>query len=388
MVIRQWRLGIVAVLGGVALLAAACGGAAAPAPTSAPSKPAAAPTTAPAAAAPTTAPAAAAPTKAPEPAKPAEVIQMKLSHHEPAGGRIGQGYQKWADMVGEKTNGRVKITVYAGETLGKGRDAYPMVQNGIADIAWVVGAFFPGQFPLTEVYNLPLLGVPSGKVGGASLWDVYQQNPEMQKEWSQVKTLCVYSSGVQFVATAKKPVKQLEDLKGLKLRVAGWGPTAFLKAVGGNPIAITPPEMYDAIQKGVLDGMIFDWQGIQSSRLYEVLNHATPFTVVNVPQGFIMNNKTWEKLPPDIQKVFTDMGGKWGAEFFGSAFDQADPEGADNFKKLGKEIITLSPEEQKRWQDSAKPIWNEWVSQMKGKGQDGQKALDQILAALEKNKKQ
>ena len=110
---------------------------------------------------------------------------------------------------------------------------------------------------------------------------------------------------------------QLEDLKGLKLRVAGWGPTNFLKAVGGNPISITPPEMYDAIQKGVLDGMIFDWQGIKSSRLYEGLNYATPYTVVNVPQGFIMNNRTWNSLSPDIQEVFTEMGGKWGLSSLG-----------------------------------------------------------------------
>ena len=77
-----------------------------------------------------------------------------------------------------------------------------------------------------------------------------------------------------------------------------------------------------------------------------------------------------------------------GAEFFGAAFDQADPEGEENFKKLGKEIIALSPEEQKRWQEAAKPIWAEWVNQMKEKKLDGQKTLDQMLAALEKNKKQ
>jgi TRAP-type C4-dicarboxylate transport system substrate-binding protein len=289
-------------------------------------------------------------------------------------------------MVGEKTNGRVKIQVFAAQTLGKGPDSYAMVQNGIADIAWLMVGFFPGQFPLTEVYNLPMLGIPSGKAGASALWDYYQSSPAVQKEWASVKVLTTFSSGMQFVNTAKKPVRSLQDIKGQKIRVTGWGTTNFIRSLGGNPIAMSPPEMYDGISKGVIDGMVFDWQGIQSSRLYEVLNYATYTPLVQVPQILAMNPDRWKSLPADIQKVFEEMGGKFGAQMLGGGFDEADPVGEENFKKLGKEVIKLSADEQAKWQAAAKPIWAGWVDQVKGKGLDGQAALEQIQKAIAKNK--
>jgi len=317
---------------------------------------------------------------------PTTVINLKFSHHEPPTGRTGLAFQKWADMVGEKTDGKVKIQVYAAQTLGKGADSYAMVQSGIADIAWAMVGFFPGQFPLTEVYNLPMLGVPSGKIGASALWDYYQGSPAVQKEWANVKVLTTFSSGVQFVSTAKKPVRGLQDVKGQKIRVTAWGATNFIKSMGGSPIAMSPPEMFDAISKGVLDGIVFDWQGIQSSRLYEVLGYATYQPLVQVPQFLIMNPNRWKGLPPDVQKVFEEMGGKFGAQMLGGAFDEADPIGVENFTKLGKEVIKLSADEQAKWQAAANPIWAEWVAQVKGKGLDGQSALDQVQQAIAKNK--
>ncbi len=317
---------------------------------------------------------------------PAGVINLKFSHHEPPAGQIGQAFQRWADMVGEKANGKVKIQVFPAQTLGKAPDSYPMVQNGIADIAWLSTSFYAGQFPLTEVYNLPMLGVPTAKAGAVALYEFYQGSPAVQKEWSSVKVLVTFSTGMQFVNTAKKPVRSLEDIKGQKIRVAGWGTTNFIRSVGGNPIFVSPPELYDGISKGVLDGMVFDWQGIQSGRLYEVLNYATYTPVAQIPQLLIMNLERWKSLPPDVQKVFEEMGGKFGAQMLGGAFDAADPAGEENFKKLGKEVIKLSPDEAARWQAAAKPIWAEWVTQLKGKGLDGQTALEQIQQAIARNK--
>ena len=317
---------------------------------------------------------------------PTNVINLKFSHHEPPAARIALAFQKWADMVGEKTNGKVKIQIFPAQTLGKGADSYAMVQSGIVDMAWLMLGFFPGQFPLSEAYNLPMLGVPNGKVGASALWDYYQSSPAVQKEWSTVKVLTTFSSGTQFVNTAKKPVRTLQDIKGQKIRVTGWGCTNFIKSVGGNPIGMSPPEMYDGISKGVIDGMVFDWQGIQSSRLYEVLSYATYSPLVQVPQFLALNLDRWNSFPPDVQKVFEEVGAKFGAQMLGGAFDEADPIGEENFKKLGKEVIKLSPEEQAKWQAAAKPIWADWVALMKSKGLDGQTALDQIQQAIAKNK--
>jgi TRAP-type C4-dicarboxylate transport system substrate-binding protein len=91
-------------------------------------------------------------------------------------------------------------------------------------------------------------------------------------------------------------------------------------------------------------------------------------------------------LPPDVQKVLDEMGGKFGAQMLGGSFDEADPIGEANFAKLGKEVIKFSTDEQAKWQAAAKPIWAGWVDLMKSKGLDGQAALDQIQQAIAKNK--
>ncbi|QGP91510.1 Solute-binding protein [Neomoorella glycerini] len=317
------------------------------------------------------------------------VINLKLHHHEPPGSRLNQALLKWADMVNQRTEGRLKITVYPGEALGKGKDTYSIVTNGIADIGWLPTALMPGKFPLTEVANLPLLGINSSKTGAKIMWELYQTNPEIQKEYSEVKLLSIFCSGYQLIGTAKKPINKLEDLKGLKLRTGGYGMTEFLKLVGGSPMNIPPPELYESIEKGVLDGFIFDWQGINSNRLYEVMNYAVDVSVAVIPQVFIMNKQKWDSLPPDIQKVLDELSGVQVAELVANqAYDAANQEGRDYMQKRNKQVRQLTSEEEKQWQEAAKPVWDKWVAEQKAKGLDGQKALDQVLQLVTKYKQQ
>ncbi|WP_338824100.1 Solute-binding protein [Moorella humiferrea] len=319
--------------------------------------------------------------------KSSDVINLKLHHHEPPGSRLNQALLKWADEVNQRTGGRVKITLFPGEALGKGKDTYSIVTNGIADIGWLPTALMPGKFPLTEVANLPLLGINSSKNGAKIMWELYQTNQEVQKEYSEVKLLSIFCSGYQLIGTAKKPVNKLEDLKGLKLRTGGYGMTEFLKLMGGSPMNIPPPELYESIEKGVLDGFIFDWQGINSNRLYEVINYAVDVSVAVIPQVFIMNKQKWDSLPPDIQKIFDELSGVYVAELVGEqAYDAANQEGRDYMQKRNKQVRRLTPEEEKQWQEAAKPVWDKWVAEQKAKGLDGQKALDQILQLVAKYK--
>jgi len=372
---RRWLpLGALGALAGIALLAIGCGGAyTPPAATSAPAKQAE-----------STKPAAEATKPA---AQAAPTIQLKLSHHEPETSLFHAALVKWSNEINQKTNGQVKITIYPGETLAKGREITTAVESGMADIGWAIVGFFPGQFPLTEAGQMPILGINNSVQGSKALWDLYSGNPDVQKEWSKYKLIGFTSSGTQWISTSKKPVRVIEDVKGLKLRVSGWGGTELMKNLGASPMNVAPPEMYESISKGILDGAVFDWQGINSNRLYEVLNYASTFPIIIQPQALIMNQNKWKSLPPDVQKVFDEVGGKYYGQLVGGqAFDAADAQGIDNFKKLNKEIITFPPDQVKKWQDAAKPVWAAWVESVKPKGLDGQKALDQLLAAIEKNK--
>jgi len=326
------------------------------------------------------------PEPAPAPA-PADQIVLRVAYHEPAGSSFDQAWQAFDKDLQEKTGGAARLELYPGEQLGKGADMVSMIVNGVTDIGWIAIAFFPGQFPVAEVLNLPMIGAPSGKVAAKSLWDFYETSPVMQEEFAQgMHLLCFCASSPQFISTSKAKVSAPSDAKGLKLRVAGSLPSKYIESIGGSPVAMTPPDMYEAVEKGVLDGMVFDWNGINSFKLTEVLYYSMNMTMVTVPHAIAINQATWDSLPADIQQALNELGGAPGSERFGGAIDAPSETVLAGFKALdGREMIDVSSDDKAKWKDAAGPIWDSWVSDMTAAGYDGQGILDTFRSILEKN---
>lgn len=102
------------------------------------------------------------------------------------------GTGPWYEMVGEATKSRVEVIPYYGAVLNKAADGWTAAQTGITDIQWCMTGLFPGQFPLTEVGNLPLLGIPKGETLSRALWRLYEEYPEIQAEYAPVKLLALW----------------------------------------------------------------------------------------------------------------------------------------------------------------------------------------------------
>jgi len=328
--------------------------------------------------------------KAPAPATPsADPIVLRVGYHEPANGSFDKAFQQIAAQIEEKTNGACILELYPGELLGKGADMVSMVVNGVADIGWVVSAFFPGQFPITEVSNLPMMGIRDSRVGAKSLWDFCQITPELLDEWSMEMHLLTFTtSGYQFISTGSQKVVVPDDLKGMKIRVAGSIPSRFIEAVGGSPVSLPKPDIYEAMDKGVIDGYSLDWLGLDSSKLQEVTNYVMDMPFLTVPHGIIMNQAKWDALPDDIKAVFNEVFGVAATQVFGAAWDNSDvPLSADFAAMPGREIVSVTDAQAALWRDSARPIWDDWVNAMNERGLDGQDMLDKFLGFVEQNTK-
>lgn len=113
-------------------------------------------------------------------------------------------YVKWAKKVEKLTEGRVKIKIFPAQTLGKAPSFFDLVKTGVADIALGVNTYNPGQFPLTQMMSLPLLPIPNARTGAASLWELYEKYPEMQKEYEGTKFLHFGCTSPFMLATSKK----------------------------------------------------------------------------------------------------------------------------------------------------------------------------------------
>lgn len=287
----------------------------------------------------------------------------------------------WAKMVEEKSGGRLKITIFPGSTLGKAVDHYDMIKDGIADMGFTTPGYTPGRFPLITATELPLL-FKSSRGGSLAVMAVFDKY--FKAEFKDVKVLWFWVHPPGHFHLAKKQVKVLEDLNGLKIRAATPMLTTMVKTLGAVPVSIPAPDTYTALERGTVDGTIFPWEAISSFKIAEVLKWHVSSGLYVAPLLTFMNQKKYDSLPPDLRKVIDDLSGNWGGEFNGKVWDQNELVGIEAIKKAGGTIYTLPPEERQRWAVKLKPMEEDWVKSMDAKGLPGRQLLSDLREAIKK----
>jgi TRAP-type C4-dicarboxylate transport system substrate-binding protein len=287
----------------------------------------------------------------------------------------------WAKMIEEKSGGRLKVTIFPGGTLGKPADHFDMAKDGIADIVFIAPGYTPGRFPLISVTELPLL-FRSAKGGSQAVWSL--SDKYFKAEFKDVKLLWIWVHPPGQFHLAKKQVKVVEDLAGLKIRAGTPMLANMVKGLGATPVSIAAPETYTALERGVVDGTVFPWEAIQGFKLAEVLRYHAVVNLYVAPLVTLMNQKKYDSLPPDLRKVIDDLSGAWGAEFTGAAWDRNENHGIEAAKKAGATIYNVPAEERQRWGAKLKSVEEEWVKSMEAKGLPGRQLLSDLREAIKR----
>ena len=286
--------------------------------------------------------------------------------------------EAWCQEVEERTDGRVKVEYYPGQTLTKAAQCYDGVVQGLSDIGFSVLAYTRGRFPVMSAVDLPL-GYPSGKVATQVINMVYDKFKP--KELSDTKVMYLHAHGPGLVHT-KDPVRTLEDMKGLKLR--GHGTSALvIKALGGTPVPMPMPETYQALQKGVVDGSVYPWEANKGWKLGEVTNFCTAdFSAAYTTSFFVVMNKDkWNSLPEDCQKIIQQINQEW-AKKHGEAWDTSDLEGLRYFLNQGGQVIGLDDDEAMNWKNAVAPIIDDYIKTLTDKGFNGDEIVSFTVNAL------
>jgi TRAP-type C4-dicarboxylate transport system substrate-binding protein len=290
----------------------------------------------------------------------------------------------WAKQVEDATNGRVKVKIYYSQTICKGKDNWNSTKYGTVDIGWCWHGYWPGMTPLSDVIQLPALPFQTAEQGSEILWKLYEKFPAIQEEFSENQMLLLYASHPYILITKNKPVETMEDIKGLKIRMPGGPPTEMAMALGATSLLIPMPDVYIALQKGVIDGMGAPWEGIHAFRLYEVVDHYTDTPFPATYFSVVMNKRKWNNLPKDIQAAIMRVSGLEGSKFWGrNWFDTAKDAVMEKTKAMGKELAhhPMSDDERQRWIETAgQPIWDNWVAAMEKQGHSqAREILDTVL---------
>lgn len=318
----------------------------------------------------------------------AQEIKLTFADQNPPGGwGPTNALQPWVKDVEAATKGRVKITVFPSQTLVKGPEMWKAVRSGIVDMGWCFQGYWADQTPLADVISLPGLPIKSAEQGSEVLWKLYEKFPAIRKEFSDIVPLTLWTSHPYFILTAKKQVKVLEDLKGLKIRVTGGPPTEQMKAFGAVPTPMPMPDVYQALDKGVVDGMGAPWEAILSFRLYEVAKYYTMVPLSTVYFSLCANKQKWESLPKDVRDQIMSVSGLKGAKHWGkNFFDTPERAVVEKAKTSGNEMVryTVPANEVERWRKvGAEPVWEAWVKKMEGKGhKEAREILNATLGLL------
>jgi TRAP-type C4-dicarboxylate transport system substrate-binding protein len=298
------------------------------------------------------------------PALSAKVLTLKVANYFPPPAPHSKIFEDFARDLEQRTNGRIKIQYFAGGSLLKAQRMYEGVVTGIADIGFAHVEYTPGRMPVTEACDLPI-GYPSGWVANEVVNDFY--NEFKPKEWDKVKILWM-SSSTPNVIIAKKPVQTLEDMKGLTLRAPGSvGET--IKALGATPAPTPIMETYDAIAKGVIDGVNTPYETLRSFRFAEVAKYVTAsWEVGNVYTFYVaMNKNSYRKIPPDLKGIFDELCGEY-KERMALMWNSIDFQGKEFAEKHGVEFTYLSPEQVIKWKAAVQPVIANYVKKMVSKG--------------------
>jgi len=311
--------------------------------------------------------------------------QIKLSHSNlwPASHKHSVLAVEWAKEIEKRTNGRVVITVHHGGTLTPGDKCYDGVIRGISDVGMSVCGYTRGRFPLTEVIELPL-GYKSGWAATKLITEYY--NKFKPKEFDDVKLMFLFAHGPGLLHI-KKPVNRLEDLKGMKIRAFG-AVTKMVTLLGGAPVSMPMGETYEALSRGVVEGSVAPYEALQGWKWGEVVKYTIEAPGMAYSSAFFvaMNKDKWNSLPPDVQRIIEQVNLEW-VEKHGKGWDEIDKLGKDFAIKLGNQIITLSVDENRKWERAVKPLYDEYVKSMRDKGLPGDEALRFCLETLYKLQK-
>ena len=291
--------------------------------------------------------------------------------------------ESWAKEIEKRTNGQVKITVFPGGTLTPADQCYDGIVKGISDMGMSAFAYTRGRFPIMEALDLPL-GFPSGRVATRVANEFFKVMKP--KALEDVKVLYLHAHGPGLLHT-KKPVKTLEDLRGMKIRSTGFS-AKVVEALGAVPVAMPQGETYESLQKGVVDGTFGPIEVLKGWKQAEVIKSTTECYEVGYTTVFFvaMNLKKWNALPKDIQKIFEDVSKEW-IDAHGKAWDTSDTDGRAFTLSLGNQIIKLSSSESARWKKAVNPTIDEYIKNTDAKGLPGKQAVKEAQTILAKQRK-
>jgi TRAP-type C4-dicarboxylate transport system substrate-binding protein len=297
-------------------------------------------------------------------------------------------YTVWANNVMAASKNRIKIDMYPMMQLG-GRppQLIDQVRDGVVEVTHTIAGYTPGRFPKLEVFELPFV-ITTTAATNLAMNEFADKH--MKDELADYKIVLLHMHPGD-VFHSKKPIRSMDDFKGLKMRVSSIPMGQFVEAMGGSAIGAPVTQTPEMLSKGVIDGALTNFEISQALKFNQMATNHTRFADRRQPRPtsavfiWAMNKAAYGKLPADLKAAVDAHAGMKIAQWAGDEFDVIEAEGERLTRERGNTIIELPEAEVARIRKVAEPIHADWIAKMNKAGFDGAAMLADARALVAKH---
>ena len=318
----------------------------------------------------------------------AQAVELKIAHFVPPTHPISIWLEKWSKRMQAQSKGELTFKIFPGAQLGPPPKYFDIARTGQADITWFVHGFTPGRFPLTEISNLPYM-MGSAEIGAKVLNDRELRSKYLDPEHKGVHPLVLMTHQPGNIHTASKPIRTVEDMKGMRLRFSSATIKDFVAALGGTPVGLPPTQIVEAMQKGTIDGAWIDYGGAATFKIGPVTKYTTEMYSYVTSFCICMNPRSYDRLPAHLKKMI-DASFVGVEKEIGDEWDKIDAPGKAELIKAGMTPIKLTKAEDDKFRAVGAKVADAKIAELNKRGlpaSDVYKLMKALAAKHEKTSK-
>jgi TRAP-type C4-dicarboxylate transport system substrate-binding protein len=302
-------------------------------------------------------------------------IELKVTHWLPPVHQIHKELLRWSADIAQRSANKVTIQVLPAGQMGPPPRQFDLARTGVADIAYFLPGLNPGRFPMTDLFQLPFLFNKPGQVDkplnaadASAIATSVASELNTQREFEGTKILYIVASPTGSLFMSKATVRKPANLKGLRIRHNGPVGAAQLAAWGATPVAVAPAEVADAMDKGTIDGMIFNYEGGRAFQIGGAVKNVTELNWAATAFTLVMNKPKYDSLPADVRKLIDETTGGDAGRRVGALYDSAEAAGREYLIKSGAQIIKPTLDEFNVFSAALKPTQESMLGALEAKG--------------------
>lgn len=309
----------------------------------------------------------------------AQAPELKFSTFPPPAGALNRDLlTPWIKEVNTALGGMATIRLYPGGTLGRDPvQQFKLVRDRVVDLAYVVMDYTPGDFPDSNVFELPFLA-ESSLEGSVAHWRMVERG--LMRGYDKGKFLAGFMIPPQSLHTTGR-LPNLQVLKGQKVRAAGVYQAATVEIFGATPVTgITVAGAAEALSRGVVQGVLSDWNGMVAFRIGDAAKNHYELPLGAAAAGVFMNTDSYNALPPKARAIIDKYSGEALSRQHGIEFDRQHKENMDKAKTQSDHTFVFpSAAERDEVKRRLQPVVDRWTKD----NAEGRKRLEALATILE-----